>query len=252
MTMLHQIMHGQILELRMNRAPFNAFNPALVSELLQALQAAHKNETRAIILSGLPGVFSVGVDAAEILSLTRGQTQQFFVQFHDLCLALGRSPIPVVAAITGHAPAGGTILALFCDYRVMTQGLYQIGLNQVRMGIVVPTPVRHMLSRLVGHRQAERLLVEGQMLTPEQALHIGLVDETALAEAVVRQALLQCQRLLALPEAAMNSMRDSFHEEVHRVLHNRDAIIDELIENWFSEEAQDSMRANFSRMQRVV
>jgi 3,2-trans-enoyl-CoA isomerase len=251
MTMLQQIMHGEIVELRMSRAPFNAFNPALVNELLQALLNAHKSEARAVILSGMPGVFSVGVDAAEVLTLSRSQTQQFFVQFHDLCVALGRSPIPVVAAITGHAPAGGTILALFCDYRVMAQGLFQIGLHQVKMGVIVPTPIRHMLSRLVGHRQAERMLVEGQLLNANEALRIGLVDETAAPELVLQQALEQCQRLLALPATAMNAMRDSFHEEVHRVLHNRDAIIDELIENWFSEEAQDSIRANFSRMQRA-
>lgn len=251
MSMLQQIGHGDIVELRMNRTPFNALNPALVSELLQALQKTHKSEARAIILSGLSGVFSVGVDAAELLSLNRAQIQQFFVQFHDLCVALGRSPIPVVAAITGHAPAGGTILALFCDYRVMAQGPFHIGLHQVKMGVVVPTPIRYMLSRLVGHRLAERLLVEGQILEPGEAHRIGLVDETAPPEAVLRQALQQCQRLLALPEAAMNAVRDSFHEEVHRALDNRDAIIDELIENWFSEEAQATMRTNFSRMQRV-
>lgn len=250
MTMLEQIKHGEVLELRLSRPPFNALNPALVSGLLQALQAAHKrNDVRAIILSGTPGVFSVGVDAAEVLALSRSQTQQFFVQFHDLCVALGRSPVPVIAAITGHAPAGGTILALFCDYRVMAQGLFQIGLHQVKVGIVVPTPIRYMLSRLVGHRIAERLLVEGQMLSCKEALRIGLVDEIAEPEMVVRQALQQCQRLLALPSAAMNEIRDGFHEEVHRALDNRDAIIDELIENWFSEEAQANLRTNFNRLQ---
>lgn len=251
MTMLQLITHGEVMELRMNRPPFNALNTALVNELLQALQQVHKSDARAIILSGVPGVFSVGVDAAEVLSLNRSYTQQFFVQFHDLCVALGRSPIPVIAAITGHAPAGGTILALFCDYRVMAQGLFQIGLHQVKMGVLVPKPIRHILSRLVGHRLAERLLVEGQMLAPKDALQIGLIDEIAAPDAVLGHALQQCQRLLALPAATMNQMRDSFHEEVHRALDNRDAIIDELIENWFSEEAQASLRANFGRMQSV-
>lgn len=252
MTMMQQVKHGRVVELQMNHPPFNALNPALVSELLQALQGAQKGNARAIILSGTPGVFSVGVDAAEILSLNRANIQQFFVQFHDLCVALGRSPIPVIAAMTGHAPAGGTILALFCDYRVMAQGPFQLGLPQVKMGVIVPTPIRYMLARLVGHRQAERLLVEGQLLAPEEAHRIGLLDEIAPPDAVLGRALQQCQRMLALPTAAMNAVRDSFHEEVHRALDNRDAIIDELIENWFSEEAQTSMRSNFSRIQRAV
>ena len=251
MSMVLHAEHGEVVELRLHRPPFNALNPELVSELLQALHKTQKNNARAIILSGLPGVFSIGVDATDVLALGRSETQQFFVQFHDLCVALGRSPIPVVAAITGHAPAAGTVLALFCDYRIMAQGLFQIGLHQVRMGTTVPTPIRHILARIVGHRMAERMLVEGQLLSPDEALRIGLVDETAPPEAVLQQALQKCQRLLALPETAMNAMRDSFHEEVHRALDNRDAIIDELIEGWFSEESQAALRANFSRMQRA-
>jgi enoyl-CoA hydratase/carnithine racemase len=249
MTLVQQIEHGKIVELRLHRPPYNALNPALVGELLHALQGAQKSDAGAIILSGSPGVFSVGVDAADVLALGRGHTQQFFIQFHDLCVALGRSPIPVIAAITGHAPAAGTILALFCDYRVMAQGVYQIGLNQVRMGLTVPSPIRHILARIVGQRVAERMLVEGQLLSPEEAHRIGLVDEVSPPGTVVGQALAKCQRLLALPEASMNSMRDSFHEEVHRALGDRDAVIDELLGNWFSEEAQDTLRANFSHMQ---
>lgn len=251
MTTIQEFKHGKVVELRLHRPPFNALNPVLVSELLQALQATHKNGARAIILSGSPGVFSVGVDAADIMALDRASTQQFFIQFHDLCVALGRSPIPVIAAITGHAPAAGTILALFCDYRIMSLGAFQIGLNQVRMGLTVPYPIRHILARVVGHRVAEGLLVEGQLLSPDEARRIGLVDETAPPAHVVQQALNKCQRLLALPEAAMNTLRDSFHAELHRALDNRDAIIDTLLENWFSDEAQGALRANFSRMQHL-
>jgi enoyl-CoA hydratase/carnithine racemase len=249
MATIQQIRHGKVVELRLHRPPFNALNPALVGELLRALQQAQKGEDGAIVLSGSPGVFSVGVDAADVLALGRNETQQFFVQFHDLCVALGRSPVPVVAAITGHAPAAGTVLALFCDYRIMALGPFQIGLNQVRVGLTVPNPIRHILSRIIGHRIAERLLVEGQLLSPEEALRIGLIDETAPPGNVVQQAVNKCQRLLALPEAAMNTMRDSFHAEVHRALGDRDAVIDELLGNWFSEEAQAALRSNFSRMQ---
>jgi enoyl-CoA hydratase/carnithine racemase len=250
--MLKQLNHGEVLELRLERPPFNALNTALVTELLQAVQKAPAGGAGAVILSGLPGVFSVGVDVAEVLALNRAQTQQFFMQFHDLCVALGRSPVPVVAAITGHAPAGGTILSLFCDYRIMAEGPYQIGLQQVRHGVVVPHPIRYLLARLVGHRLAERLLVEGRLLTAHEALNIGLVDEVTPPEAVVSHALNQCRRLLALPSAAMNEIRDAFHAEVHRAISQRDAIIDELLENWFSEEAQESLRLNFQTRQRAV
>ncbi len=241
--MLERIKHGPVLELRLNRPPENAFNLQLVSNLLQAVSYAPRERAQAIVLSGVNGVFSTGADVPEILAMERNETQRYFVAFHDLCRAVGRSPIPIVAALTGHAPASATVLALFCDYRIMARGEYQIGLNEVHAGVTVPHPVRVMMARLVGQRMAERLIVEGRLLLPEDALRIGLVDETAPPETVVACALAYCRRLLALPTVAMNAVRDAFHEDVNKLLNHRDAIIDELINDWFSEDTQANLRA---------
>lgn len=241
--MLERIKHGPVLELRLNRPPENAFNLPLVANLLQAVTSAPREKAQAIVLSGMNGIFSVGADVPEILAMERNETQRYFVAFHDLCQAIGRSPIPIVAAITGHAPASATVLCLFCDYRVMARGEYQIGLNEVHAGVTVPHPVRVMMSRLIGARMAERLIVEGRLLYPDDALRIGLVDETAPPETVVACALAYCRRLLALPTDAMNAVRDAFHEDVNKLLNHRDAIIDELINDWFAEDTQSSLRA---------
>src|SRR5690606_21307984 len=97
--------------------------------------------------------------------------------FFDAARALAGCPVPVVAAIAGHAPAGGCVLALCCDYRIMAAGPFSIGLNETQVGLVAPEGVQHLMRRTVGAHRAERLLVHGALLDAERALAAGLVDE---------------------------------------------------------------------------
>src|ERR1700710_1596046 len=99
--------------------------------------------------------------------------------FSLLIRALAASPIPIAAAITGHAPAGGTVLALYCDWRVMAEGDFKAGLNEVRVGLALPPVILAALRRQVGPRQAERLATAGLLLPPVEAERAGLVDELA-------------------------------------------------------------------------
>jgi enoyl-CoA hydratase/carnithine racemase len=99
------------------------------------------------------------------------------------------------------------VLALCCDYRVMAQGEYAIGLNEVVVGIPLPGPVFELLARAVGRRHAERCAVSGRMLPPAEALAIGLVDELAPPEEVVARAVGRCHELLRLPAQAMLETR---------------------------------------------
>ena len=110
--------------------------------------------------------------------------------------AIAGSAIPIVAAITGHAPAGGTVLALFCDWRVMADGDYKVGLNEVQVGIPLPPIILRGLQRLVGSRQAERLAVTGELLSSREAVRLGLVDELVPPEKVVERAAEISQRLI--------------------------------------------------------
>ncbi|HJR11070.1 MAG TPA: enoyl-CoA hydratase/isomerase family protein, partial [Rhodanobacteraceae bacterium] len=121
--------HG-IREFRLARPPVNAINPALTATLKQAVERAPANGAAALILSGSPGLFSAGLDIPALLQLDRDAMRAFWRDFFGLCATLARSPIPVAAAVTGHSPAGGAVLAIFCDYRVMARGEFRIGLNE--------------------------------------------------------------------------------------------------------------------------
>ena len=170
------------------------------------MQIAPREGKRALVLSGSPGVFSAGLDVPVLLKLDRPAMDAVWRDFYGLMNALASSPIPIAVAITGHAPAGGTVLALFCDWRVAAEGDSKIGLSEVQVGLPLPPPViLSALRRLVGAPSpAERLAVAGLLVSSisGRSMILGLVDGVVRAEQVVERAIKWCQDLLALPQAA--------------------------------------------------
>src|SRR5580700_2364764 len=180
--------HGTVRELQLNRPPVNALNFDLVAALRQAVEAAPHNGVRALILSGASGKFSAGLDIPQLLGLDRTAIAALWRELYALLKALATSPIPIAAAITGHAPAGGTVLPLFCDRRIMAEGDFKLGLNEVQVGIPLPPVIVAALRRVVGPRHAESLGVSGALISPAEALTVGLVDELAPPGQVIERA----------------------------------------------------------------
>jgi enoyl-CoA hydratase/carnithine racemase len=247
--MLDILRHDRILELRLARPPVNALNPALVQALREAVVAAPGQGARAIVLSGSPGMFSAGLDVPALLALDRDGMLGFWREFNALCGAIGRCPLPIVAAITGHSPAGGAVLALFCDFRVMARGAFKIGLNEVQVGLSVPEVIQFALRRAVGAQRAERLMVAGAMIESDEAARIGMVDELAEPDAVVARALAWCAQHLALPPEALAETRRMARADLHAALDRASSEpVEYFIERWFSEEAQRTLGGMLARL----
>jgi enoyl-CoA hydratase/carnithine racemase len=157
----------------------------------------------------------------------------------------------MVAAITGHSPAGGAVLSLFCDYRVMAEGPFRIGLNEVQVGLVVPESIQHALRRIVGPYRAERLMVAGAMIESADALACGLVDELTNVEQVVTRALHWMQGTLALPSNAMLKTRAIARADLTRVWADPDALpVDDFIEAYFHPESQAVLQQLVARLKK--
>lgn len=231
-----------VRELRLNRPPVNALSPELITALLRAVEAAPREGKRALVLSGSPGMFSAGLDVPVLLKLDRPSMDAVWREFYALMGALASSPIPIAAAITGHAPAGGTVLSLFCDWRVAAMGDSKIGLSEVQVGLPLPPVILSALRRLVGARQAERLAVSGMLVTPAQAAALGLVDEVVPAEQVVDRALKWCQDLLVLPRAAMElTRRQARADLVGHFARDADRERAEVSSWWWNQETQAAL-----------
>ena len=237
--MLTKIEHGEILELRLERPPVNALHHPLVQELKAAIEAAPKQGAKALVLSGVAGMYSAGLDVPYLLGLDRAGMERFWVDFFGMLQSVATSPIPIAAAITGHSPAGGAVIAIFCDTRIAAQGRFKMGLNEVQVGLPVPRVILGGLTRLVGQRQAERLAVRGMLVSPDEALAAGLVDQVVAPEDVVPKALEWCREMLKLPQNAMHATLSVLREDYARMFDSlAPTTREEMTKVWFSEETQ--------------
>ena len=242
MPILHQ--HDDIIELQLDHDPANSLSPEVVQELVEQLDEAFDN-AEGVIISGREGLFSAGLNLAALLQLDESGMTRFWQSFFGLLGKLAGAPVPVVAAITGHSPAGGAVCAICCDYRVMAEGDYRIGLNEVQVGLVAPAPIQNALIRLVGPRQAERLLVAGALVSPQQALDIGLVDELAASpSATVEAARNWLHQHLQLPRQAMLETRRLVRRPVSKPFQDLEQLgVREFVTHWFREDTQQNLHA---------
>lgn len=233
----------------MDRPPANALNRELVEKLLAALETARMDGARAIILTGRPGMFSGGLDVPDLLSLDRRQVETFWGLFFALNRQLAASPVPVIAAVSGHAPAGGAVLALQCDYRIGVAGKFRIGLNEVQVGLPVPGTILLALEEVVGPRVARRMATCGQLLSMDEALGVGLLDELVEPAELLAAALARANELLALPPVAMNTTRLAGKARLIEAL-NSSGDTGAATAWWFSAETQTEMRKLVARLTR--
>ena len=236
--------HGGIREIQLARPPANAINHALVRELRGAIEAAPGEGAQALVLSGAPGMYSAGLDVPELLQLDRAAMGRFWGDFIALLRAIALSPVPMAAAITGHSPAGGAVLALYCDTRIAAQGKFKVGLNEVRVGLPLPKVIHAALVRAVGLHGAERLAVRGLLVSPDEALAAGLVDKVVAPEEVVPTALAWCREIVSLPPVAMSATRLQARADFTAMFETfGEATPGEMADVWFSEETQSVLRS---------
>lgn len=241
--------HGDVRELRLNRPPVNALTSELIVAVRRAVEAAPQQGFRALILSGAPGRFSAGLDVPLLLTLDHVGIADLWREFYALLKTLAASLIPIVAAITGHAPAGGTVLTLFCDWRVMAEGDFKIGLNEVQVGLPLPPVILWALRRLVGPRQAERLAVGGLLVSPQQALEIGLIDETVSLDKVIEAALAWCRSRLALPAEAMTVTRCEARSDLIALFGGTlEPELEKVSASWWHPDTQRTLRELATRL----
>ncbi|KAJ4432016.1 hypothetical protein ANN_20630 [Periplaneta americana] len=126
-----------------------------------------------------PTVFSAGLDILEMYKPKPDRLKDFWASLQDMWLKLYGCSYPSVAAINGHSPAGGCLLALSCEYRVMVGPNYTIGLNETKLGIVAPKWFLYSMQNVLSTRETELALTMGRMFSTDEALKIGLIDEVA-------------------------------------------------------------------------
>ena len=172
---------------------------AMDAELLDALTDAVRACDRALVLTGTGSAFSAGVDLRRILDGGRPYTEKFLTALSRMFRAVFDHPRPTVAAVNGHAIAGGCVLALACDVRLMSGG--RIGLSELAVGVPFPTSALEIVRHALG-TNAGRAVLRAETVGPEQALALGMVHEVVPADALLPRALeLAAELATRAPEA---------------------------------------------------
>ena len=160
-----------------------------------------------------------------------------------MCLSLYTLPKPTVAAITGHAVAGGCILALCCDYRFIAEGKRLMGLNEIKLGVPVPYLADCVLQSIVGTRNARDMMDTGDFYAPADLARLGLVDEVLPAGDVMPKAIEKAQRLGAWPSPAFALIKRNRVEQIEqRVLARREEKERLFVDGWYSDEARRRLK----------
>jgi enoyl-CoA hydratase/carnithine racemase len=247
--MLETIDHGNVREIKLARPPANALSADLVELITQSLIEAGE-QAGAVVVSGRPGMFSAGLDVPQLMQFDRAEMSRFWLLFLRMLKTIACMPIPTAFAMTGHAPAGGIVMALFGDYRIMPRGGFKTGLNEVQVGLVVSPPIHQALVRAVGPHTAERILVAGEMMDSERAKDIGLIDELADdPESAVTRAIEWCDQHLALPRAAMLTSREMARADLHGFFDDQSELgVEKFVDIWFSESTRATLTALVERL----
>ncbi|XP_043661866.1 enoyl-CoA delta isomerase 1, mitochondrial [Drosophila teissieri] len=168
-----------IATLTMNRPPVNSQNVQLLLDLQSSISEIENNKSRGLILtSASSNVFSAGLDIFEMYNTDVERLRTVWTELQNVWIALYGTSLPTAAAINGHAPAGGCLLATACEYRVMRPN-FLIGLNEAQLGIIAPKWLMAGFTNVLPKRVAERALTQGRMFTTQEAFDAGLVDEIA-------------------------------------------------------------------------
>ncbi|XP_022187752.2 enoyl-CoA delta isomerase 1, mitochondrial [Nilaparvata lugens] len=155
----------------------------LLQSISTALTTLEKSKCRGMILtSDNPSVFSAGLDILEMYKPDPTRVKDFWTTLQDTWIKLYTTSFPTVAVINGHSPAGGCLLALSCEYRIIVGPKNTIGLNETKLGIIAPRWFQDSMRNVIGERQAELALTTGKMFTADEALKVNLVDEVVASK----------------------------------------------------------------------
>ena len=226
-----------ITTVTMSRGKVNAINEAFVDELGAVFnELAADADTKAVILTGDGKFFSFGFDIPELLNYSKNDFARYLKKFCAMYTQMFLFPKPVIGALNGHATAGGCILALTCDCRIMVTGKAKIALNELNIGAAIFAGCVGMLKAAVDMRNAEKVLLTGAMYTAEDAQRIGLVDSVTSEETLMAEAKKIADEFPQKNPDAFKTLKNLLRRPAAECFgrSEEDSILD-FIEIWYSE-----------------
>ena len=247
---VHVERDGALVRLRLDKARGNAIDEPLVLALAEAAAELAKDDSvRGVLLaSAHPKLFCPGLDLVALAEYDRPAMERFMLSFAVTVWALYGLAKPVVAAVSGAAVAGGCILALTADHRVLRRGA-PIGLNEVKVGVPLPWTVTRLLRASVPPHSLGRIALLGRNFEGDEAVAAGLAHELADAEGFEGACRARLEEFLDKDARALAATKASLREDVLAEMMARERErLPRFLDGWFSPTTQERIRATVASL----
>ena len=238
---------GGIRTLKLSHGKVSAMDIELCEAFILEMQAAADPAVRGVIITGTGASFSAGVDLFRLLEDGPEYGRRFLPVLDELLRSALTLPKPVVAAINGHAIAGGCILAAACDHRIMVEGTGRIGVPELAVGVPFPAlPLQIMAARL-GDAALRDLVYSGRTVTIDEAKPLGLIDEKCPAGMLMDRASEVAEKLASIPSSAFALTKASFYSPILERTNQLADLNARVTNQWLQQDTYDSIRKYLDR-----
>lgn len=218
----------------------NALDLPLLAALRERIGSLRADGARPLMLaSSHPNLFSPGWDLKELAGATRERVAAVLGSFNELVFELFSYPGPTAAAITGHAVAGGCLLAMACDLRVMAAGRPRVGFAELNLGVPVPAPCVRMLRSRLGVGALDETVLGGDGCSADRAHELAMVHRVVSADKVVTTADQELRKLGSKPARAYAATKEYLLGDAWRTMKADPGDDEVFLDCWFDPLAQD-------------
>lgn len=245
--LMERSIDGPVLHLRMAHGKASALDLDLCQALQREFEAAAEAEgIRAIVLTGTASIFSAGVDLPRLVDSGDGYVQEFVESLDSMLRSLFLFPKPALAAVNGHAIAGGAILAFACDYRLMSAG--RIGVPELLVGVPFPPLAASVVRFAIPPQHLQSMIYLARTVEAAEAKSMGIIDEVVSAEDLMPRAGELARQLAAVPADAFRITKRQFREPfLHDASRMAGASADEIDAVWRDKRVHDHIRRYMAR-----
>jgi enoyl-CoA hydratase/carnithine racemase len=234
--------------LTLRNPPANALDPEFMEAIISGLDEIEASDARALIVTGEGSVFSAGADLFRVFDATRDDLAYGIKTMSNLFSRLFLFPKPTVAAVNGHAIAGGSVLTCACDYRIAAAGDAKLGFSELAVGVPFPAWALEILRFGVGWKHVRDLALMARTVTVEEALVMGIVDEVVPSEELMDKATRAAKRLARVPTGTYRVTKSALlAPAVERVKALGEEHDNKVVDLWASEEVQLAIRGFLKR-----
>jgi enoyl-CoA hydratase len=237
-----------ITTLRMVRGKGNALDLEFLGALIDALDTIERSAARAVIITGQGSAFGAGVDLTALVGGGAEYVRRFLPRLSQLFERLVTFPKPIVAAVNGHAIAGGAIIVLACDQRIAARGTARIGLSEVQVGVPFPGWPLEIARFTTAPEHFHTIVCTGRTWPPEEAVVRGLVDEVVDADRLLQRAAEVAGEMAAVAPGVFAAMKRDSRRPLVEAARRQAALGDAaVVDYWCSIAARRSIEGFIAR-----